>query len=226
MTQRAAVLDLDILGGLGRGAEGDGDVVGDLVAGDRHYGGVADGALLEHSDIRRAATDVHQAHAQFLFILGQSRHAGGQRLQHQITDFEATALHALDDVLCGGDGAGDDVHLHFQLHAAHADGFAHIFLPVDDEFLRQDVQDLLVGRQRDGAGSFHHAVHVHRHHFGILDLHHAVRVEALDVAAGDAGKHAGDLAVSHQLSFFQRPLDRLHRGVDIDHYPCASPRGC
>ena len=33
--------------------------------------------------------------------------------------------------------AGDDVHLHFEPDAAHADRLAHVFLAVDDEFLRQ-----------------------------------------------------------------------------------------
>src|SRR5579885_1222627 len=42
---------------------------------------------------------------------------------------------------------------------------ADAVLAVDDEFLRQDVQDLLVGRNGDGAGGLHHPLDVHRRHF-------------------------------------------------------------
>ena len=38
------------------------------------------------------------------------------------------------------------------------------------------------------------------------------------MAAGDAGVDALDLAVRHQLGFFQGLLNALHRGVDVDHH--------
>jgi hypothetical protein len=45
-----------------------------------------------------------------------------------------------------------------------------------------------------------------------------VRVEALDVAAGDPGDHFLDLGVGHELGFLERALDRVHRGFDVhDH---------
>ena len=47
---------------------------------------------------------------------------------------------------------GDDVHLRLQAHAGHADRIADALLAVDDEFLRQHVQDLLVGRNGDRLG--------------------------------------------------------------------------
>jgi hypothetical protein len=38
------------------------------------------------------------------------------------------------------------VDARLEAHARHADRLADPFLPVDDEFLRQDVENLLVGR--------------------------------------------------------------------------------
>jgi hypothetical protein len=57
-----------------------------------------------------------------------------------------------------------------------------------------------------------------RRDFLVLDGHHAAGIDAADVAAGDAGVDALDLAVGHQLGLFQRLLDALHGGVDVDHH--------
>ena len=87
-------------------------------------------------------------------------YARGQLLQHHVLDREAAALHALDDVLRGAVGAGDDVHLGLEAHAGHADGIADAFLAVDDEFLRQHMQDPLVRRNRHGLGRIDDMPHV------------------------------------------------------------------
>ena len=199
-----------------RRAQADRDVVGHLVAGDRDHRRVPNRAAGEHRDVGRAAADVDQAHAQFLFVVGEHGVARRQLLEHDVLDGEAAALHALHDVLRGALGAGDDVHLRFQAHAGHADRLADAFLAVDQEFLRQDVQDLLVGRNRDGARRVDHALDVFGRHFLVADRDDAVRVQAAHVAAGDAGVHRVNLAAGHQLRFLDGALDRLHRRLDVD----------
>ncbi len=52
--------------------------------------------------------------------------------------------------------------LRLEPHARHADRLADAFLVVDDEFLRQDVEDLLVGRDRDRLRRVDHALDVAR----------------------------------------------------------------
>ena len=84
--------------------------------------------------------------------------ARGELLEHDVVDFEAAALDALLDVLRRALGAGDDVHLGLEPHARHADRIADAFLAVDDEFLRQHVQDLLVRRDRHGLGRVDHVL--------------------------------------------------------------------
>ena len=218
LRERAGVADLDVLGVLRRRAHGDGDVVGHLVAGDRDHRRVADRAVGEHREVRGAAADVDQAHAQLLLIVGEHGEARCELLEHHVVDFEAAALNALLDVLRGAVGAGDDVHLRLEPHAGHADGIADAFLAVDQEFLRQHVQDLLVRGNRDGLGRVDHVLDVAVAHFLVADRDHAVRVQAAHVAAGDAGIHRMDLAARHQLGFFDRALDRLHGRLDIDHH--------
>ena len=173
--------------------------------------------LREHREVGRATADVDQAHAELLLVLGQHRETRRQLLEHDIVDLEAAALDALLDVLRRAVGAGDDVHLGLEAHARHADGVADAFLAVDDEFLRQHVQDLLVGGNRHGLGGVDHMLDVAVGDLAVADGHDAVGVEAAHMAAGDAGEHRVDLAPGHELGFLDRALDRLHRGLDVDH---------
>ena len=194
------------------------DVVGHLVAGNRNHRGVTNRAAGEHGDIGRAAADVDQADAQFLFVIGQHGITGSELLEHDVVDRQAAALHALDDVLRGALGARHDVHLGLETHARHADRLADAFLIIDDEFLRQDVQDLLVGRNRHGARRIDHAIDVIGRHFLVADRDDAVRVETAHMTAGNARVHRMNFATGHQLGFFDGALNRLHGGLDIHHH--------
>lgn len=91
--QGTGVADLDFFGVLGRGTQGHGDVVGHLVASNRDDRRVADGTLGEDGDVGGAATDVHQAHAQLFFIIGQYRVGRSQLLEDDVVDFQAAAAH-------------------------------------------------------------------------------------------------------------------------------------
>ena len=78
--------------------------------------------------------------------------------------------------------------------------------------------NLLVGRDVDRLRGFDHARDIGRGDFLVLDGDHAARIEAADMAAGDAGIDVADLAVGHQLGFFQRALDRFDSRLDIDDH--------
>ena len=117
------------------------------------------------------------------------------------------------------------MHLHFEAHARHADRFAHVLLAVDDEFLAQHVQDLLIGGNVDRARGLERAVDVEHADLAVLHRNHAGGVEAADVAAGDADEGRADLAIGHQLRFLERALDRGHRGLDVDHHAFLQPLG-
>ena len=132
-------------------------------------------------------------------------------------------LHALGDVLRRADRAGHHVDLRLQAHPRHAGGLPDPFLAVDDVLLRDGVEDLLIGRDRDGPRGVDDPLHVLRRHFLVADRHHAVGVEAADVAARDAGEHRMDLASRHELRLFHRAPDRLHGGFDVHHHALLQP---
>ena len=165
LRQRTGVLDLDFLGILRRRTHRYGDIVGYLVAGDRNHRGVLNGSAEEHGDVGRATTDVDDARAEFLLVVSQNRVARRQLFEHDVIDFEAAALHALDDVLRGAFRAGHHVNFGLQTHTGHADRLANTLLAVDQEFLGQDVQYLLVGRNGDGARRIDDPVDVGRADF-------------------------------------------------------------
>src|SRR3989338_8810358 len=127
-------------------------------------------------------------------------------------------MDALHDVLHRRHRAADDMHLDIEAHAAHAKRFLDAVLAVDTELLFEDVQNLLVTRQADRAGGFDHSLDVGGCDLLLLDLHHAARIDAADVAAGDAGVNLMNFAISHQLGLFQRALNCAHRGFDVDHH--------
>ncbi len=117
------------------------------------------------------------------------------------------------------------MHPHFEAHAAHADRLANVFLAVNDEFLGQHMQHLLIGRDVDGFGGFQNPRHIGLGDFLVLDRDHSTGVEAQNVAARDAGVNAADLAIAHQFGFLQRALNRRHRAFDVhDHAALESAR--
>ncbi len=199
-------------------AQRDCDVVRHLVARDRDDRRVMNRPVREHRDVRGAATDVAQAHAEFLFVVREHCVRGRELLQDDVIHVEAATLHAFYNVLRGADRACHHVDARFQAHARHADRFAYAFLAIDDEFLRQHVEDFLVRWNRDGARGVDHAFDIGMRDLAVLDRDDAVRVEAADVSAGDAGIDGLDLAASHQLRLLDRALDRLHGGFDVDHH--------
>ena len=223
LRERAGVPDLDLLGVLGRRAQRHRDVVGDVVPGDRDDRGMPDGAVAEDREVGGAAADVDEADPQLPFVVEQHRLARRELLEDDVVDLEAAAAHALGDVLHRAHRAGHHVDLRLQAHPRHAGGLPDPFLAVDDVFLRDGVEDLLIGRDRDGPRGVDDALHVFRGHFLVPDRHHPVGVEAADVAARDAGEHRVDLAPRHQLRLFHRAPDRLHGGFDVHHHPLLQP---
>ena len=61
---------------------------------------------------------------------------------------------------CGACRAGGDVEIDFQAIADHTDGVVNAGLFVEDELLGQKVDDLAVGRERDGPGAIDGGAHV------------------------------------------------------------------
>jgi len=80
------------------------------------------------------------------------------------------------------------------------------------------VKHTLISGYRDGSGSIDHPVEITVGHFTFTDRNDAMRIQAAYVAAGNACIDRVNLTASHQLGFFDRMLDGLHRGFDVDHH--------
>src|SRR5204863_2681737 len=119
----------------------------------------------EYRQIGRAATDIHQAHTELLLVVVQDGERGREGLQHDVLHLQSAAANALGDVLDRRHRAGDDVDLHFEPHTAHTERLAYVLLAIDDEFLRQDVQNLLIVRNGDRLRGLDHTIDV-----GLRDL--------------------------------------------------------
>jgi hypothetical protein len=223
--ERAAVALLHVLGvGHGR-AQADRDVVRHVVAAERQDRGVPDGAVAIEGDVRGAAPDVDDEDAELLLVRVQHGLRRGEPLEHDVVDGEPGAIDGADDVLHGGDGAGDDVHLDLQAHARHADGLPDPVAVVHDEALRQDVDDLAVLGHVDRARGLDHALDVGGAHLAVLpgDGDDAAAVHAPDVPARDARVDARDLDARHLLRLGDRRAHRLDGGVDVDDDAAAQP---
>ena len=93
------------------------------------------------------------------------------------------------------------MYFRFQTNAAHADGLFNV-LSVNDKFLRLDQQQALIGRNTHRLGRFNHPGHIRGRDFFVFNGHYATLIKAPNMAAGDAGMHALNFAIGHQLGFF------------------------
>ena len=166
-----------------------------------------------------------QRHAQLLLVGREHRFGRGELADHRVGDLDAGAVDARDQVLRRRLAAGDDVDVDLEPGAGEPDRRADALLLVDDEVLRQHVEDLAAGRQRHGPRRVDRAAHVVAGDLAVLagDRDHAAAVEALDVRAADAEVHRADLDAGHQLGFLDRLLDRLHRRLEVDDDAALQP---
>ena len=164
--------------------------------------------------------------AELLLVGEQHRLGRGERLEHDVLHGEAGAVDRADDVLHRGDGAGHDVDLDLEAHAGHADRLADAVRVVD----RRSVCGSTWMISRSWGRLMARAASTTRSTSAALTSRSlpeigddAAAVDAADVAAGDAGVHAGDLDAGHLLGLADRLLDGLDGGVDVDHHAAPQP---
>ncbi len=117
--------------------------------------------------------------------------------------------------------------IHFETGAEHAERVADSILIVNDEFLRQDMYDLAVRRQRHGSRRLDDAANILA-----IDLarprgngRHAAAVETPDVRSGKADINSFDLAARHGFGLMNTFLDRLHGRLEVDDRSPLQPFG-
>ena len=195
-----------------------GNVIGHLIPGDGNDPGMTNGPVGENRDIRGATTNVHQTDAELLFIFGEHSVGRGQLLENDVVDIKAAAPNTFFNVLGGIRGTGHQMHFGFQTDTRHAERFANTFLIVDNEFLGQDMEDLLVSGNRHGPRRVDNPFNIQGQHLAISNGHDTVGIQAADVTAGDPHIDRVYMAPRHQLGFFNCPLNGMNRGLDVDHH--------
>ena len=159
--QRAAALALDLFRvGDGR-PQSNRDVVGEMVAADVDDGGVPEAAALVDGDVGGAAADVDERDARAPSRRRSAPIRSRRAVPLPFRRPSTPARFTQATMFCGRAlAAGDDVDVHLEPRAGHADRRADAVLLVDHEVLRQHVQDLAAGRQRHRLGRVDRAAHV------------------------------------------------------------------
>ena len=188
---------------------------------------VAQHAVAEDDQFRRAAADIEQAAAQFALILREAGFRRSQRLEHRVRDFHARLIDGDHQILHGRSRGSDEVHVHFQAPADHAQRIANIVVRVEQKFLRQDVQHHAILGKRDIARGIHGVAHV-----VAVDVPRpvpqrdaAAAVHAANVAAGDAGDDPLDGHAGDAFGFFDRAPHRSRRRADVGDQSLAQALG-
>ncbi len=123
-----------------------------MIAADGNHGGVNDRAFLEDDQAGRSGAQVHQADAELALIGAQHSIGAGQRLEDGVVHVHACAVHRGDHVLRGARTGGNHVDADFEAHGHHAQRIMHAALLVENEFLRQQVENFAVGGQAEWRG--------------------------------------------------------------------------
>ncbi len=181
------------------------------------------GVLREDGQIGDAAAEVDEGHAQLLLFVGEHRFACGQALQGDAVDLQAGPVGALENIIQGSGGAGDDVDLALQAHPVDAHRVLDAVLAVDQKFLHQGVDHLPVRGDGHGAGRVDDPFHVRRGHLPVLDGNDPLAVDHLGLAAPHAGINGTDFAAGHGFRFLHGLADGPDGVFNVDHHPFAEP---
>ncbi len=133
------MLDLDLLGDVGRQTQPVRDIGGQVRTADGEHGRMPDIPVDVDRHVGRAAADVDDHHAHLFFGIGQHDFGRRERVEHVGLDLHPGGLNALRQVLHRRGCSRDDVRLDLEPEAVHTERLADALLPVDDEPARDDV---------------------------------------------------------------------------------------
>ena len=220
-----AVFLLQLLGLVVQNAKAFANVIGDFLSCDADHRRVPDRTFFEHGKVRCPSTNIEKRDPHLLLFIIKHGIARCERLQNHVGNFKTCALDTLVDVLCGADKAGDDMNVGLHAHTGHTEWVIDAILSIDDELLRDDVNDLSVGRKCDTLRILDEAVDIGLRHFMVrpADANHAAALEALNMVAGNADHHRLDIHTRLRARLIHCGTDRPDRSVDVCHYPAHHP---
>src|ERR1700691_3034791 len=225
--QGAGMQPLDFFRFGARGAQADGEIIGEMIATYWNCGRVTDDSSGECHHFRGAAANVEQAGTEFAFVLREAGLGGGERLENRVVHAHTRAIYGGDDILRCGAGSGDDVYVRLEALANHADRVADIILRVERKFLGQHVQHFAVFRQLHAAGSFDGAADVIALHvaWAGADGDSAAAIDAAHVRAGYADQRGFHGDADERFGFLDGAANRADRQIEVDDLAFAPSFG-
>ena len=184
-------------------------------------------AFVEDCHVGRARADVRDHDAEVHLRLGEDRLGRRERVGDPVVDADLRLLDAFGQVLQRRGRRGDDVGHHLETHGAHAERVLDTLLAIDRIPPGQDVEDLAVRRDVDGAGDLGHPLDVLACDLAVMpaDRHGAGRIQALDVAAPDPDVGSTQLVAARPLGRVYGLGDRLDRLLDVDDHALLDALG-
>ena len=118
------------------------------------------------------------------------------------------------------------MQLDFKPRAYHAHGIEDAGLLVEDELARQQMQNLAVGREFDGAGAADGGAHVLAGNLAHApaQLESAIGVDAANVRTADAHYALVNIGAGYALGLLVGGAHRFGRGRKLGNQPFAHSR--
>ncbi len=114
-----------------------------------------DGAFLKNDQAGGTRAQIHEADAEFALVIAQDRICTGERLENRVVHVNAGAIHRRDDVLRGAAAAVTMCTRTSSRMAIMPRGIMHAALIVQNEFLRQQVENFAICGQGNGPRLIH-----------------------------------------------------------------------
>src|SRR3981081_657059 len=124
-----------------------------MISADRDHSRDGHRALVENNPLSGPGPDVRQTDAHFALVISQHRVRGSQRLKYSVVHVDSGSIYRRDHVLRGASRGGNHVYADFKTRRHHAQRIVKSGVVVPNEFLRQQMEDLAVGRQRNRTRS-------------------------------------------------------------------------
>src|SRR3984885_1354962 len=117
------------------------------------------------------------------------------------------------------------MQIHLQPVADHADGVMNTGLLVENKLLRQQVNDLPIGGQRDGARAIDGGAYIFAGDFAqpVSQADAALAVDAAHVGTAQADDTARNHCIGHLLGFGSGEVEGPAGGLEIADEPLAHP---
>src|SRR5215469_11406154 len=193
-------------------AQTDREIAGEVVSANRHYRAVGDGPFLNHDHAGRAGADIRETDAQFAFV----------GAKHGIGDVYPGTIHRRDHILHRRSRGRNHVHTDFEASGDHAQRIVHAGLIIENELLREQVEDLSVGGQLNVASFFDRLADFVASDFaGATENQTAVSVDSAHMRTRDAEYSALDREARAILGFFDGLLDGGNCFFQIDDHALA-----